>query len=197
MMAAVNDETNTNPSNENDNGFTIRPMRADDYPALIDLWTHCTGMGINSVDDTEESIARFIECNPTTCLVAEETAHAGRTAAEPAEGEGETPAAPPAAPPAATASPRLLGAILAGTDGRRAYVYHTAVAPVERGRGIGTALVDAMLDAFRRLGIVRAKLVAIRTNEAGNAFWERHGFHERPDLTYREADLLPTRTIMT
>lgn len=190
MMAAVSDETNTNPSNEDGNGFTIRPMHADDYPALIDLWTHCTGMGINSVDDTAEGIARFIERNPTTCLVAEETE--GTTC-----GMTEKPAGSPTKAPDTTPSTRLLGAILAGTDGRRAYVYHTAVLPGERGRGIGTALVDAMLDAFRALGIVRAKLVAIRTNESGNAFWERHGFHERPDLTYREADLLPTSTIMT
>ena len=47
MIAAVIDDTNRE--------FIIRPMHADDYPALRDLWTHCTGMGINSVDDTEDA----------------------------------------------------------------------------------------------------------------------------------------------
>lgn len=45
------------------------------------------------------------------------------------------------------------GTIIAGHDGRRGYIYHTAVLP-----------------QFRRRGI---------------AFWEKHGFTKRSDITYR------------
>ena len=42
----------------------------------------------------------------------------------------------------------ITGAILAGHDGRRGYIYHTAVNPAYRRQGIGTALVNAALHAL-------------------------------------------------
>ena len=37
----------------------------------------------------------------------------------------------------------VIGAILVGSDGRRAYIYHTAVAPERQKQGIGSQLVQA------------------------------------------------------
>ena len=39
---------------------------------------------------------------------------------------------------------QLVGVIMAGHDGRRGYIYHTAVLQDYRGRGIGRSLVDPM-----------------------------------------------------
>lgn len=41
---------------------------------------------------------------------------------------------------------KLVGVILCGHDGRRGYIYHTAVKNDYCGRGIGRALVDAVLN---------------------------------------------------
>ena len=83
----------------------------------------------------------------------------------------------------------IAGVILTGHDGRRGYIYHTAVHPGCRRRGIGAQLVEAAMEALKRNGISKVALVAFARNEAGNAFWERMGFEERTDLTYRNRAL--------
>ena len=75
----------------------------------------------------------------------------------------------------AEADGRLIGTIMAGNDGRRGYIYHTAVHPNYRGRGIGSALVQAAIQALERLGIGKAALVVLETNADGNVFWEKQG----------------------
>ena len=83
----------------------------------------------------------------------------------------------------------IVGAVLAGSDGRRGYLYHTAVHPHFRGRGIGRTLVEAALDALEAQGIHKAALVVFARNEAGNGFWEKLGFTTREDLVYRNRAL--------
>lgn len=83
----------------------------------------------------------------------------------------------------------IVGVIMAGHDGRRGYIYHTAVHPDARKKGIGRALVGAALEALKAEGITKAALVAFERNKEGNAFWEQMGFSERNDLTYRNRTL--------
>ncbi len=83
----------------------------------------------------------------------------------------------------------LIGAILSGHDGRRAYVYHMAVAEAHRRRSIGEALLSHALEALAREGIAKAALLVFATNENGNAFWEKNGFVTRHDVLYRNRDL--------
>lgn len=92
----------------------------------------------------------------------------------------------------AEADGRLIGTIMAGNDRRRGYIYHTAVHPNYRGRGIGSALVQAAIQALERLGIGKAALVVLETNADGNVFWEKQGFTVRTDLTYRNKTLEQT-----
>ncbi|MGX8707100.1 MAG: GNAT family N-acetyltransferase [bacterium] len=92
---------------------------------------------------------------------------------------------------------RVVGAILAGHDGRRGFISHTAVAPDCQHRGIGAKLVSAALDGFRREGIAKVALVAFARNEAGNAFWEKMGFTVRDDLVYRNRALAELTRIDT
>ena len=79
----------------------------------------------------------------------------------------------------------IIGAILCGHDGRRGFIYHTAVSESERKVGVGTALVDAAVDALEKEGISKAALVVFHTYDLGNAFWETYGFVARNDLIYR------------
>lgn len=84
---------------------------------------------------------------------------------------------------------RLLGAIPAGHDGRRGYISHTAVREDAQRQGVGTALVEAVLEALQVEGIRKVALVVFARNEKGNAFWEKLGFTGRDDLVYRNKAL--------
>lgn len=84
---------------------------------------------------------------------------------------------------------RLAGVILSGHDGRRGYIYHVAVSTVDRGEGIGSALVGTAIKALRDEGIHKAALVVFEKNEIGNTFWEHRGFGVRADLVYRNKAL--------
>ena len=83
----------------------------------------------------------------------------------------------------------IAGAVMAGHDGRRGYIYHTAVRPEYRRQGIGQKLVDAVLQALKGCGIHKVALVVFEKNETGNAFWEEMGFTVRDDLIYRNLAL--------
>ncbi len=91
----------------------------------------------------------------------------------------------------------IVGVILAGNDGRRGYIYHTAVSPARRHEGIATKLLYTALDALKKLGIIKAALVVFEHNEVGNAFWERQGFTSREDLVYRNKALTEIQRIDT
>lgn len=84
---------------------------------------------------------------------------------------------------------RIIGIILGGHDGRRGYLYHTAVLENCRNRGIGKELVKQVLNAFTKEGINRVALVVFKENETGNSFWETLGFEKRSDLVYRNISL--------
>ena len=79
----------------------------------------------------------------------------------------------------------IVGVIIAGNDGRRGYIYHTAVDPECRHQGIATRLVNEAMAALKKLGINKTALVVFSRNADGNAFWENVGFTERTDLVYR------------
>lgn len=83
----------------------------------------------------------------------------------------------------------IVGAIIAGSDGRRGYIYHTAVSPDQRRQGIASKLVEAAMSALENIGITKAALVVFDRNADGNAFWERAGFTVREDLVYRNKSI--------
>lgn len=142
--------------------MNIREMAETDYDQVYQLWLSCVGMGLNDLDDSKEGIARFLQRNPQTCLVAVE-------------------------------NQTIIGAILVGSDGRRAYIYHTAVHPNYRRRGIARQLVETVLTVLDELKIHKVALVVFKRNTEGNRFWEKLGFSVREDLIYRNQ----ARTEMT
>lgn len=50
----------------------LRTMTIDDYEQVYALWKQIHGFGIRSMDDSREGIARFLERNPATSVVAVE-----------------------------------------------------------------------------------------------------------------------------
>ena len=79
----------------------------------------------------------------------------------------------------------IIGVIIVGNDGRRGYIYHTAVNPQYRKQGIARQLVNSAMQALEQCGINKVALVVFEKNENGNAFWGKIGFTVREDLVYR------------
>ena len=138
--------------------MNIRRMAINDYNEAYSLWSDTSGIGLRSVDDSEEGIARFLTRNPDTSFVAE-------------------------------IDDRIAGVVLCGHDGRRGFIYHTAVRPEHRKKGIGKALVAAALAALKKERVTKVALVVFSTNESGNIFWNNIGFEIRNDLIYRNISL--------
>jgi len=84
---------------------------------------------------------------------------------------------------------KIVGVIMAGHDGRRGYIHHTAVLPAYRNQGIAKRLVDSAMSALDAEGINKVALVAFKKNELGNGFWENIGFTDRDDLVYRNKNI--------
>lgn len=84
---------------------------------------------------------------------------------------------------------KIIGVIMAGHDGRRGYIHHTAVLPDFRKQGIATRLVQSAMDALDREGINKVALVAFEKNVIGNEFWDNKGFCDRTDLIYRNKNI--------
>lgn len=83
----------------------------------------------------------------------------------------------------------IIGVIMSGHDGRRGFIYHTAVKISERTKGIGSSLVEKAIQALKDEGIHKAALVVFSNNEIGNSFWEKRGFTTRQDLNYRNMSI--------
>lgn len=138
----------------------IRIMTIHDYDMVYSLWLSCSGMGLNNIDDSREGIERFLNRNPETCFVAENN-------------DGE-----------------IIGSVLCGNDGRRGYIYHTAVSPRYQQQGIGRELVSNVMSDLCKLKISKAALVVFNNNQNGNEFWEKVGFTQRNDLVYRNKSIV-------
>lgn len=92
---------------------------------------------------------------------------------------------------------KIVGVIIVGNDGRRGYIYHTAVNPQYRKQGIASRLVDTALKALKQCGINKVALVVFDRNENGNQFWENQGFAVREDLVYRNKTITEMTRIDT
>ena len=84
---------------------------------------------------------------------------------------------------------QIVGAILCGHDGRRGCMYHVCVAEAHRKHGIGQQMVRFCLNALTAEGISKVNLIAFKTNEVGNRFWQGLGWTQRDDANYYDYTL--------
>jgi ribosomal protein S18 acetylase RimI-like enzyme len=80
----------------------------------------------------------------------------------------------------AAANNALVGAVMAGFDGVRGWIYHLAVSPEYRRRGIATALVRAAESRLARMGCPKVNLQVRATNQDVVAFYRRLGYGVDP-----------------
>ena len=76
----------------------------------------------------------------------------------------------------------VVGAVLAGHDGRRGQLHHLAVATSHRKLGIGQALVARCLRSLARQHIPKCNILIFRSNLGGRKFWQSIGWKQRDDL---------------
>ena len=75
---------------------------------------------------------------------------------------------------------RINGSVMVGHDGHRGWLYYVAVAPQQRGTGLGRDLVLAAEQWLRHRGIVKAQLLVRETNTSVVSFYEHLGFEITP-----------------
>lgn len=73
---------------------------------------------------------------------------------------------------------KIIGAILAGHDGRRGLINHLAVAPEYRRQGIGKQLLHLAKHALKKNGIPKCALFVLKENREGIEFYRNIGWKE-------------------
>ena len=71
---------------------------------------------------------------------------------------------------------RVVGAVVAGWDGHRGWLYHLAVEPACRRRGVGRSLVETAERALAARGCPKVNLQVLVENRDVVAFYERLGY---------------------
>jgi len=127
-------------------GITINEMTVDDYEEAAALWDAAEGIGLH----------------PDEC--------------DSRQGIARYLARNPGTCFVARDGAKLVGAVLCGHDGRRAYLNHLAVAKEYRRCGTGTALVERCTAAMTAIGIAKCNLFVFADNEAAVAFWHGLGW---------------------
>jgi ribosomal protein S18 acetylase RimI-like enzyme len=76
----------------------------------------------------------------------------------------------------------IVGALLAAHDMRRGFLYHLAVKPEQRKKGIAQALVERCLMRLKDTGIAKVHVFVFRDNAEGMRFWQGSGWKQREDI---------------
>jgi ribosomal protein S18 acetylase RimI-like enzyme len=76
----------------------------------------------------------------------------------------------------------VVGSVMAGSDGRRGYVYHLAVRSDHQRKGLGGELMRRVEDALSNAGLEKIHLFIFSDNPAVD-FYEKSGWHVRNDIT--------------
>jgi ribosomal protein S18 acetylase RimI-like enzyme len=121
----------------------------DDFAAVYELWER-SGLWMRPSDGAQATRLKLAR-DPDLFLVARETGDAADDG-------------------------RVVGVVVGGWDGRRAYVYHLAVLPERQRRGIATKLMDELESRFRAKGALKAKLQILVDNDVSREFFAQRGY---------------------
>lgn len=77
---------------------------------------------------------------------------------------------------------QVVGAVLVGTDGRRGYLQHLAVAQSMRGQGIGKQLIEHAVAGLAQQGVAKTHLFVANENSSAQGFYQRLGWFARDEV---------------
>jgi ribosomal-protein-alanine N-acetyltransferase len=141
--------------------FTLRAYEAADFEAISVLDRECFPPGIAY---TRRMLRRYLAHPGADCLVAYAAA------------ETSSPASSTVLPSTGLRGTALAGFIVAEQEGAEAHIITLDVAEAYRRAGTGTALLVEMERQLAERGVKRVTLETAVNNEAGVAFWQRHGY---------------------
>lgn len=72
----------------------------------------------------------------------------------------------------------VVGTILCGHNGRAGSINHLAVAPAQRGQGLGKRLVEYAFARLAEAKIPRCNIFVYNDNHGGNDFWLKNGWND-------------------
>jgi ribosomal protein S18 acetylase RimI-like enzyme len=139
-----------------DDPICIRSFLSDDYENIVDLW-RLSGLTIKASDSLSE-LEKVCAVNPNRFLVAESNGEVGTKC--------------------------IVGAVIGAFDGRRAWIYHLAVLPGARNRGVGTLLMREVENRLRADGAIKVNLLVEPGNVNAAQFYEALGYSEVPLLFF-------------
>lgn len=90
---------------------------------------------------------------------------------------------------------KIAGSVLCGHDGRTGTLYHVCIADDFRRRGLGEAMIEAVLESLKKEHIHTVNLIAFTENTGGNIFWQTIGWKKRDDVNYYEKVIDSMNTI--
>ena len=73
---------------------------------------------------------------------------------------------------------RIVGSVIGGFDGRRGLIYHLAVDPELRQRGIGRLLMDEVERRLKAKGCIRCYLMVAANNDNAIRFYKDRGWED-------------------
>lgn len=126
--------------------FTLRDCSPADFDALYEIDQLCYPRGIAY---SRPMLRWYLNLRGSFCIVGESPAGAG-------------------------SSP--VGFIIAQAHGTEAYIITIDVLEAYRRSGLGTALLQKAEDRLAKMGVREVGLQTATNNEAGVAFWLRHGY---------------------
>ncbi|KAF0107380.1 MAG: N-acetyltransferase GCN5 [Anaerolineaceae bacterium] len=84
---------------------------------------------------------------------------------------------------------RIVGTVIGGFDGRRGLIYHLAVEPGLRERGVGSLLMDEVERRLQAKGCIRSYLLVTAENEQSMRFYEKRGWSHMDTVLVYGKDL--------
>lgn len=139
--------------------ITLRVLSPDDFVACHALWQRIEGIVLRPWEN-ESELRRFLARNQGLCWVATDTENNA-----------------------------LIGTVLCGHDGWRGYLYHLAVEPQYRKRGVAWALVTRATDQLLSEGIQRVHVFVEQRNTGAQLFWFNQQWEKREDIALFSTDL--------
>ncbi|PYU22264.1 MAG: hypothetical protein DMG32_18745 [Acidobacteria bacterium] len=126
--------------------FTLREYSPSDFDALFEIDRACYPRGIAY---SRRMLRWYLSQRSSLCIVAQA---------------------------AGGAEPAVLGFLVAHAHGAEGYIVTIDVLEAQRRSGIGTALLQETERRLAKMGVRHVGLQTATNNEAGVAFWQRHGY---------------------